>query len=107
MVALLIFSVVVTECGLLRPHLLWHGDPVSVDECEHFVVVHHRVHALDPQSVHWSVEHDPLLIRALVFGGEQQSSLNNRQSNTILFILLDCFTECIYFILHCFRASFH
>lgn len=62
-------------------HLLWHGDPVPVDECEHFVVVHHRVHALDPQSVHRSVKHDPLLVRALVLGGEQQSSFHDGQSD--------------------------
>lgn len=81
--ALLILLIAVIECRLLRPHLFWHGDSVSVDECEHFVVVHHRVHALDPQSVHWSVKHDPLLIRGLVFGGEQQSSVNDGQSNSI------------------------
>lgn len=79
--ALLILLIAVIECQLLRPHLFWHGDSVSVDEREHFVVVHHRVHALDPQSVHWSVKHDPFLIRGLVFSGEQQSSFN--ESNTI------------------------
>lgn len=54
-------------------HLLRHGDSVSIDECQHLVVIHNRVHALNPQSVDWSIKHNPLLIRVLIFGGEHSS----------------------------------
>lgn len=55
------------------PSLVWHryqfghGDSLSVDECEDFVVIHYRVHALDPQCVHWPIKHNPLLIRLLIW----------------------------------------
>ncbi len=48
-------------------YLFGHGDSLSVDECEDFVVIHYRVHALDPQRVHWPVKHNPLLIRLLIW----------------------------------------
>ena len=47
-------------------HLLGHGDALAVDEREYLVVVHHRVHALDPDGVDRRVEEDPLLVRPLV-----------------------------------------
>lgn len=48
-------------------HLIRHGDSVSIDECQYLVVIHNRVHALNPQSVNRSVKHNPLLIRGLIF----------------------------------------
>ena len=51
---------------MLWADLLGHGDALSVDERQDLVVVHHRVHALDPQRVDRPVEHQPLLVRLLV-----------------------------------------
>lgn len=49
-----------------RQHLLRHGDALSIDEGQHFIVVHDRVHALDPQCVHRAIEKDPFLIWLLI-----------------------------------------
>ena len=37
-------------------------DALRVREAEHLVVVEHRVHVLDPEGVHWPVEHHPLVV---------------------------------------------
>ena len=50
-------------------YLFWHGDTFSIDECEHFVVIHDRVHGLDPECVHGSVEDKPFLVWFLVSTG--------------------------------------
>lgn len=59
--------------ALLGPHLLRHRDALPIDEGEDFVVVHDRVHALDPQRVHGAVEKDPLLVRLLILAGGRWS----------------------------------
>ncbi|KAH3750447.1 hypothetical protein DPMN_184970 [Dreissena polymorpha] len=46
--------------------LVGHGNTLAVDESEDLVVVHHGVHALDPQRVYGAVKHQPLLIRLLI-----------------------------------------
>ena len=48
-------------------YLVRHGDTFTVDESEDFIVVHDRVHALDPQSVDRTIENDPLLIWFLIY----------------------------------------
>ena len=47
-------------------NLFGHADAFAVDQCQHLIVVHHGVHALDPQRVDGSVEHDPLFVELLV-----------------------------------------
>ena len=47
-------------------HLIRHGDTFTVDEGENLVVVHHRVHALNPQGVHRPVKHNPFLLWFLI-----------------------------------------
>ena len=41
---------------------LCHLDDLSAAEAEFLVVVKHSVHALNPQSVHRPIEHEPLLV---------------------------------------------
>ena len=50
----------------LGPPHLRHLDDLSTTEAEFLVVIQYSVHALDPQSVHWSVKHEPLLVRSIV-----------------------------------------
>ena len=50
----------------MTSYLVGHGDTFAVDERQDLVVVHHRVHALDPERVDRPVEHQPLLVRLLV-----------------------------------------
>lgn len=47
-------------------HLFRHGDSLSIDERKHLVVIHNRVHALDPQSVNRPVKQNPLLVLGLI-----------------------------------------
>eukprot|EP00955_Chlamydomonas_euryale_P005078 54229-Chlamydomonas_euryale.AAC.10 len=51
-----------------RLHGGCHEDAVAVGECQHLVVVEHRVEVLDPDRVHRAVEHDPRVL-VLVLGG--------------------------------------
>ena len=50
-----------------RSNLLRHRDAFSVDERENLVVVHHRVHALNPHGIHRTVEYDPFLIGLVIY----------------------------------------
>ena len=50
----------------MTSYLVGHGDTFAVDERQDLVVVHHRVHALDPERVDGAVEHQPLLVQLLV-----------------------------------------
>ena len=60
-----------SQCTPLIPlqmlHLSGQRDPLRVDERQHLVVVHHRVHVLDPDGVHGTIEQDPLLVRGLIW----------------------------------------
>ena len=49
-------------------HGVGHLDPVAVGQGQDLVVVEHRVQVLDPDGVHWSVQHDPRVL-ALALGG--------------------------------------
>jgi hypothetical protein len=42
-------------------------DPLAIAEAEQHRVVQHRVHVLDPDCVHWAVEHDPLHVNLAFF----------------------------------------
>lgn len=55
-------------------HLFGHGNSLPVDEREHLVVVHDRVHTLDPQRVHRPVKYNPLLIWFVVYEGAKFGS---------------------------------
>ena len=30
--------------GAESTDLVWHGDTFTIDECENFIVIHHRIH---------------------------------------------------------------
>lgn len=45
---------------------LRHFDDLSTTETEFLVVIQNCVHALNPQSVHWAIEHEPLLVRSVI-----------------------------------------
>lgn len=68
--------------GAARAYLLGHGNPLAIDEGQHLVVVHDRVHALDPQRVHGAVKEDPLLVRFLVWAKRnvKNSGVHNADS---------------------------
>lgn len=63
-----------------RQHLLRHGDALSIDEGQHFIVVHDRVHALDPQCVHRAIEKDPFLIWLLILTQAVDEGTNRETS---------------------------
>lgn len=67
---------------LICSHLLGHRDPLAIDECKHFVVIHHRVHALNPQCVNGPVEHDPLLTWFLILSKERRCSVSQEGDKT-------------------------
>ena len=46
--------------------LFGHCDTVTIDEGEDLVIIENRVHGLNPQGVHWSIKHYPLLIWFLI-----------------------------------------
>ena len=50
-------------------HHARHLNDFTGHKAQFLVVIQHRVHALDPQRVNWSVEDDPLSVRR-VRGGE-------------------------------------
>lgn len=37
-------------------------DSLAVSQTEHFVVVEHRIHVLNPQSIHWPVTDHPFVV---------------------------------------------
>ena len=41
-------------------------DTLAVCQTEHLVVVQHSVHVLNPQSIHWTITYDPLVILSCV-----------------------------------------
>lgn len=47
-------------------HLFGHGDSLSIDEREHLVVIHNRVHTLDPQGVDRAIKQNPFLLLGLI-----------------------------------------
>ena len=50
----------------LPTHLIRHGNPLAIDKRKDLVIIHDRVHGLNPQCVHWSVKHQPLLVGLLI-----------------------------------------
>jgi len=54
------------DCNVGDADLFWHRDTFSVDESENLVVVHDGVHAFDPDGVHGTIKHYPLLIHFLI-----------------------------------------
>ena len=43
-------------------------------EAELLVVIEHRVHVLDPDCVHWTIEQYPVTVRRCVLGSEPKGS---------------------------------
>ena len=43
-----------------------HLYDLSTAETELLIVVQYCIHALNPESVHWSVKHEPFLVRSVV-----------------------------------------
>lgn len=68
-----------SNCQILhlkqQGHLLGHRDTFTVNQRQDLVIVHHRVHALDPQCVHWPVKHQPLLVRLLIYSKWNNNSI--------------------------------
>ena len=52
-----------------RTHLSQFDD-LPACETEFLVVVQHSVHVLNPDGIHWSVKHIPLLVRSLTAGAQ-------------------------------------
>ena len=48
------------------PYLIRHWYSLSIDECKDFVVVHHRVHAFNPQCVNRAIKHNPFFFWLLI-----------------------------------------
>ena len=46
--------------------LVGHGNALTIDEREDLVVIHDRVHGLDPQCVNRSIKHNPLEVWLLI-----------------------------------------
>ena len=46
--------------------LVGHGNALTIDERKDLVVIHDRVHGLDPQSVNRSIKHNPLEVWLLI-----------------------------------------
>ena len=37
-------------------NLVWHGYSFTIDKGEDFIIIHHRVHWLNPQGIHGSIK---------------------------------------------------
>mmetsp|Transcript_120675 Transcript_120675/g.385300 ORF Transcript_120675/g.385300 Transcript_120675/m.385300 type:complete len:585 (+) Transcript_120675:5572-7326(+) len=48
----------------LHPHLLGQGNNLAANEAQLLVVIEDGVHAFDPERVHRTIEHDPMVVGA-------------------------------------------
>ena len=56
-------------------------DAFTVSQAQHLVVIQHSVHVFNPQSVHWSIAYDPLMVISFVLERRTQNINSARGNN--------------------------